>query len=372
MANLPGPIYKNPPKLPAFRDVLVVASLNCFIFIALQYLAALFVVKVLGYSTDSFAILGPGFVAMPVIIVVAIAIVSVIAKRWGLARPILTVALANALTYTLNSFFAGLLDSSFGGLFNRIPFVASALVLLSMSVASFLIVTRLLSLRWQARLRTKLAVIALSIIILSAGGSLLAAYIFETKEKNAYNQATENLSFAVYRPAYIPSPLKDTGSVPGIVRPPAGTEYHYATVGFRSIDEPSGGLRVTMLQTKMKPAFKVALDPPNVCDARAVGSAIGLDKSTIDASELTTTPCKLYATTPKGYKIYGSNSFYTRGDNGKQQYNQSTAFYVQVDDNVTIWEFDDAIGSTYTDEFLPEFIKMVDSLEKVEPNQLKR
>lgn len=371
MAKLPGPINNKYQKLYSLRDVLVVAGLNCIIFITLQYLTALFIVNVIGYSPEGFGGLTLGLVVMPPIIVATVSIVSIIAKRRGLPRPVLTVLLASALTYTANSFFAGLLDSSFNGLFNRIAFVPSTLVLLGISVASFLLVLRLLSLRWQARLRTKIVVIVLSIVLIGAGGSLLAAYIFETKERNTYNHAVENLGFVVYRPTYVPSPLEDKESVPKIVRPLAATEY-YATDVFHSSSQPYGGLRVAILQNKLKPGFRVALDPPNVCDAGAVKSAIKLDESTIDVSTITTNLCKLYATTPKGYKIYGSNSFNTRSDNGKKQYNQSTAFYVQLNDTVTIWDFDDAIGSTYADEFLPDFTKMVDSLEEVEPNQLKK
>lgn len=158
-------------------------------------------------------------------------------------------------------------------------------------------------------------------------------------------QALGQLNFDVYTPGYTPDGM--TTSAPKLTG--INSRYHSTYVEYTI-----GRIEVTQA-AKVENQDQLMNFTDN-CDIHRLKSTMttesGVKAGDIEASKSNLSKCALVATTDNGRKIY------------QWQRGQRALFYTEIGNTNIIFEFDRINKIAYQDSFLPEMVKIINSLEE--------
>jgi hypothetical protein len=334
------------PNQPGLKKLLFYATVHMLLLSAIYMVIAIVALKGVGNDALSgLSGLALGLVLLYISRVAAFVVVPVIMalllRRAGYRRPFVLAFVAGIMAASGASLLQALPDNT-----PRLLALPLIFIIVALSYAIGLYVAS------GRRVWTRLAPVVGMGVLLALGGSVVSAFLYESGEKAKYNQAVADLGYEVFAPGYIPAGAEySRGS---LNRALASNEYSiYQKIG-----------KVGLIQGRYHDEYSQIVDPPQKCDGYGLYNAIqgGGKREVSNYRPISKGPCQLLATTPKGYKLYAQPALVS-GDR---------YIYVRINQTALVFEFSQRSGSKYQDSFLPELVKVVDSLEPVKPEELMK
>lgn len=211
-------------------------------------------------------------------------------------------------------------------------------------------------------LRTHLLLIIVSIVALGSASNVIATLESSARQQRAIKEtATQadnlrRINFQPYLPGYLP-----TGFT--IRDPKLSSVSSYQPSLQAHLDGPGRRQSIAFAVGKMLDSYAAAIKPPTNCDVNHIFFAIELGDGIGTNYHYPSVypPCPTPVVTPGGYTLYSTPA--TRS--------QNHSFYLVRSDTIIALSFDSVNGMAYNPSFLPELIKMVDSLKPVGKTELR-
>jgi hypothetical protein len=177
---------------------------------------------------------------------------------------------------------------------------------------------------------------------------------YETKDKQLFQSAVNNLDFTAYYPTYSSSSfLASPAKLNGYSKPPYSNETVSFLLGKAQVRESE----------RLVDQDKV-MNFVNNCDINAIRFSMETSSRITDFNLQSSLDnfkkCNLIHTTPSGIKVY----FESNG--------QLTDFYMLVNNTNIVITFDDINTQKYDSAQLPEILKIIDSLHTISAAKLQK
>lgn len=183
-------------------------------------------------------------------------------------------------------------------------------------------------------------------------GSYFANVQYQNKTEERLQEARIQLNFDAYVPQYVPDGMKLT--------PPELFGIN-SRINRLYVEYSISGIEVK--QAAKLNDQDLLMNFTNNCDIRTLWSAMtdqdGVTSRDVERSRSNLSKCVLIATTENGRKIYF------------QQGGQWTRFYTELGNTNVIFEFDEGNRTDYEESFLPEIVKIINSLEPVAKDKIE-